>query len=279
MSMPLSAFLKLHNIKPKKSLGQNFLVDPDIPRRIVAASGVGPDDRVVEIGPGVGSLTLPLLEKVGKLTAIEADKRMVPLMKERIFGVGEVDVRLGDAVKFDYAALAKELGGPITLVANLPYQISTPLMFVLIKNRAAVDSMTLMFQKELADRLHADPEEGKAYGALSILCQLWLEIDEVMEVPPEAFHPRPKVTSSVLHFKMRKKPLAPVVDLALFSQVVHAAFNQRRKTLSNTMKAIGSDRLAWLEAAGIDPKRRGETLTIHEFARLTEKIGQKEPAE
>ncbi|MEO5371139.1 MAG: 16S rRNA (adenine(1518)-N(6)/adenine(1519)-N(6))-dimethyltransferase RsmA [Magnetococcus sp. DMHC-1] len=242
-------------------------MDLDLARHIVTLSGVGPSDRVVEIGPGLGSLTRPLLEKTGRLWCVERDSRLVPLLRQTAEGLGELHIITGDALHQDYQALADRLGGPLRVVANLPYQISSPLLLHFLEQRRAFQTLTLMFQKEVAHRLAASPG-NKEYGTLSVYCQLWSRVEVVLEVPPTAFHPVPKVNSAVVHMTLQEQPTVLVSDPAALTRVVRAAFGQRRKTLTNALKGLSTDVPAWLLRANIDGQRRGETLTLDEFARL-----------
>ncbi|MEO5334467.1 MAG: 16S rRNA (adenine(1518)-N(6)/adenine(1519)-N(6))-dimethyltransferase RsmA [Magnetococcus sp. YQC-5] len=252
---------------PKKRMGQHFLSDPQIARSIVDVSGVKPGDRVVEIGPGLGALSHPLLMQVKKLWAIELDEQLIPVLMHRMRGVGELHVELGDALRVDYRELAMRMGGELRIVANLPYNVSSPLLLHFLEYRDVIAEMTLMFQTEVAERIAARPGT-KAYGTLSVLCGMWMHGRIVMTVPPEAFRPPPKVMSSVLHLVRRATPLAETRDPIVFMQVVRAAFGQRRKVLSNALKVMHRDPKEWLLRAGIHPDRRGETLSIEEFAHL-----------
>lgn len=265
--MSLSQLIKTLGLRPKKGLGQNFLVDETIAPRIVREAGIQPGDRVVEIGPGLGSLTAPLLRQAQRVWAIEQDASLLPLLRQRTDGLGALHVETGDALIWDYRTTAAQLGGPLRIVANLPYHISSPLLIHLLDQGEAVSDMTLMFQKEVAERIVAEPG-GKSYGTLSVQCQLWMETYIAFDVPPQAFHPVPKVDSAVVRMVRREVPLAAVTDPADFRQTVRAAFGQRRKTLGNALKTIHPDPAAWLRQVEIDPKRRGETLSVREFVRL-----------
>ncbi|MBF0449041.1 MAG: ribosomal RNA small subunit methyltransferase A [Magnetococcales bacterium] len=260
--------IKSLNLNPKKGLGQNFLVDKNISHAIVNASQVGPEDRVLEIGPGLGSLTMLLLEKTKKLWAIEQDERMLKILQSRAENLGTLTIEKADALQYDYDKLANTLGGPLRIVANLPYNISTPLLFRLLDHRQSIVDMTLMFQKEVAQRIAAKPG-SKTYGTLSVQCGMWTSVEKILDVPPGAFLPKPKVDSMVIRLTLRSHPRAPLDDPAFFSQVVRAAFGQRRKTLSNALKKLDADPKPWLRRAGIDPTRRGETLSVEEFAHLS----------
>jgi 16S rRNA (adenine1518-N6/adenine1519-N6)-dimethyltransferase len=263
----LGGLLKKHGLWLNKRLGQHLLVDERVCAAIADALDVCSGDRVVEIGPGAGRLTLPVLQRAGRLWAIEKDIRFQPLLMERIAGAGELTLIEADALRFDFSGLAAQLGGPLRIVANLPYNIGTPLLFHLLDHREVLIDLTLMFQKEVAQRLTAEPG-SKVYGALSVMCQLWTKTHRVLDVAPGAFLPPPKVASRVVRIIPRLEPAVPVTDEALFRRVVQAAFGQRRKTLRNALRVLGADSEAWLEAAGIDPGRRGETLTLMEFSRL-----------
>ncbi|MBF0628410.1 MAG: ribosomal RNA small subunit methyltransferase A [Magnetococcales bacterium] len=257
----------------KKRLGQHFLVDAAAAQAIVSASGVGPGDRVVEIGPGPGALTEWLLRAAGAVWAIELDEELIPFLRQRTRGLGQLHVEQTDALRVDYRQLAEQLGGELQIVANLPYNISTPLLMHFIAQKEAIARMTLMVQTEVAERLYAQPGT-KAYGALSVPCGLWMEIEPILHLPPAAFHPPPKVNSTVVQLTRRPAPLAEIDDPALFSQVVRAAFGQRRKVLANSLRVMHDNPRPWLEQNRIDPQRRGETLSIAEFARLANTLSQ-----
>ncbi|MEG3637715.1 16S rRNA (adenine(1518)-N(6)/adenine(1519)-N(6))-dimethyltransferase RsmA [Magnetococcus sp. PR-3] len=263
----IKLLLNQHGLSPNKRFGQNFLVDPSIAPRIVNLAQIGESDRVLEIGPGVGSLTIPLLQKAGAVTAVEKDRNLLPVLRVEAAGVGNLSLIEEDALKVDYTALAEKLGGRMKLAANLPYNISSPLMVHLLEHHAAFESMTLMFQKEVAQRLAAEPG-SKAYGALTVQCGLWAEIRHGFDVPPGAFLPPPKVTSAVVHVDVKTAPRVAVNDERHFVRVVKAAFAQRRKTLRNTLKTMCANPGPWLEEAGIDGGLRAEVLTLAQFAQL-----------
>lgn len=267
MSQSLSQLLKQHGLTPNKGLGQHFLHDPQVALYIAQAARPLPDERVVEIGPGVGSLTLPLLREAGSVWAIERDRRLLPLLRARCHGHGRLEVREENALTVDFTALAAEVGGKLVVAANLPYNISTPILFHLLAHRQAIHRMVLMFQQEVAQRLAAPPG-GKSYGVLTVQCGLWTRVEHLLDVPPSAFLPPPKVQSAVVVVTVRDTPAVPLPEPERFDQVVKAAFGQRRKTLGNALKTLHPDPAQWLAAAGIDPQRRGETLDLAEFARL-----------
>ncbi|MBF0188822.1 MAG: ribosomal RNA small subunit methyltransferase A [Magnetococcales bacterium] len=269
----LAATLRTQGFRPSKRLGQNFLIDPVVPEMIVRHADVHPGDAVVEIGPGTGSLTRPLLDHLGELWCIERDRRLEPLLQTLLSPAdgSRLHLHFGDALSFDFSALSQEIGRSLKIVANLPYSISTPILFHLLRHRSAVQSMTLMFQTEVADRLMASPN-SKTYGALTINTQLWATVQPRMRVPPEAFHPRPKVESTVVTLTIRPKPAVAVNDPDTMTLLVQAAFNQRRKTLANALKSVVTDPKIALNSAEIDPKRRGETLTVAEFGHLSNTV-------
>jgi len=256
------------SIPPKKSLGQNFLVDDGVADDIVTAASVGSDDHVVEIGPGLGVLTARLAGAVSRVTAVEIDPRLVKKLRHELRLSDSVEVVEADALKFDFAGI----GGPVKVVANLPYYISTPIISRLVDARATVRTAVLMLQKEVAERITADPG-GKDYGYLSVMVQVYMKAEYLFTVPNTAFDPVPKVDSAVVRLSALDAPAAPCKDYRYFERVVSAAFSQRRKTLRNTLK---SSRVAPVEAVerisecGIDPVRRAETLSVAEFAALTD---------
>jgi 16S rRNA (adenine1518-N6/adenine1519-N6)-dimethyltransferase len=256
------------NIKPKKSLGQNFLKDPHYRNKIVAAARVGPDDNVLEIGPGLGHLTRVLAEKAKKALAIELDERLIPILRKEFGECQNVEIIKGDALEYSYEAL----NGRWKVVANLPYYVSTPIIQILLAEREKFTSLTLMLQKEVAERISAPPG-GKEYGYLSVLVQLYAEPRMEFIVPAEAFSPKPEVDSAVITLTVRDHPAVTLTDEDFFLQVVKAAFSQRRKTLRNSLKQLGiaKERMgAVRDETGIDLGRRAETLTVQEFGRLAD---------
>jgi len=251
----------------KKRFGQHFLHDPAILRRIVQAIAPQRGQRVIEIGPGDGALTLPLLRELGHLTVIELDRDLVPRLRAAASGVGELEIINADVLTVDFSALAAD--GKLRIVGNLPYNISSPILFHCIDHIDAIDDMHFMLQKEVVERMAAAPG-SKVYGRLSVMLQLVCRVDPLLNVPPGAFRPPPKVDSAVV--RMTPRPLAerPVVDGALVARVVKAAFGQRRKTLSNALSGVATvDRIV---AAGIDPRTRAEQLPPAAFVALAEAI-------
>jgi 16S rRNA (adenine1518-N6/adenine1519-N6)-dimethyltransferase len=258
---------------PRKRFGQHFLDDPRIQEAIVEAAGLDPEDAVIEIGPGEGALTRRLAARARRVAAVEIDRDLAARLGDEFGATPAVEIVSADVLRIDLGGLAARLGGRPVVVGNLPYNISSPLLERLIDARAALGRMVLMLQREFAERLAARPDTG-AYGALSVLAQVHLDIAVRFHVPPGAFRPPPAVESTVIACVPRAAPLVPLADEARFRRVVRAAFAQRRKTLLNALRGahVGPaepERLAArLRAAGIDPRRRAETLSIPEFARL-----------
>ncbi|MFK2892430.1 16S rRNA (adenine(1518)-N(6)/adenine(1519)-N(6))-dimethyltransferase RsmA [Dyella flagellata] len=252
--------------RPKKSFGQHFLHERRYIERIVAAISPRPDDFVVEIGPGEGALTFPLLSAAGKLTAIELDTDLIPRLKEQASSIGELSIVHSDVLKVDFTAMARQAGVTrLRIAGNLPYYISSPILFHCVEHAAAIADMHFMLQKEVVDRMAAPPG-SKVYGRLSVMLQLACRVEPLFDVPPGAFRPPPKVDSSVV----RLVPLAPEArhdaDPARVYAIVKAAFAQRRKTLSNALRQL-MDAQA-IRAAGIDPKARAEVLAPMDFVAL-----------
>jgi len=255
-------------VRAKKSLGQNFLKDPHYLQKIVDAAHVGPGDDVLEIGPGLGDLTRLLAARATRVLALELDDRLVPRLRKEFGDSPSVEILHADALVYPY----EQLAGKWNVVANLPYYISTPLIQRLLACRRAFGSMTLMLQKEVAERIAAPPG-GREYGYLSVLVQLFAEPRIEFLVPPGAFTPRPKVDSAVITLRVRDCPAVPLRDEAFFFRVVKAAFSQRRKTLRNALRGLdvpASIIAAVLRETGIDLGRRAETLSVAEFARLAD---------
>ncbi len=257
-------------VRPKKSLGQNFLADENIASRIIRSASLTKDDTVVEIGPGRGALTRELAEKAGRVIAIELDERLAGHLKEIIGNPPNLQVVAGDALKFPYESLP----GKVKVVANLPYYISTPIITRLLKAHDKISSMILMLQKEVAERLTASPG-GRDYGYMSVMVQFHAEAEMLFTVPKQAFTPVPKVDSAVVRLGLRDAPKG-ISDPVFFERVVSAAFSKRRKMLKNSLKnsnVIPPDRFDFLIerllASGIDPSRRAETLSLPEFVLMT----------
>lgn len=268
------------DLRPKKDLGQHFLTSEAVVGRILAEAAVGPDEAVLEIGPGLGALTLGLAARAGRLVAVEKDARLVgPLRTELMAaGRGDVEVVEGSILASGIARLARP-GERLVVVGNLPYNISSQVLVRLVQERAAVDRAVLMFQKELAERITARPG-GRDYGRLTVLLAYAAEVRRCFDVAADRFYPRPKVDSTVVAVRFKPAPEVPAQDEALFGRVVQAAFGQRRKTLRNALagSALGLDAqsaAAVLAAAGIDARRRAETLTVGEFVGLSDCLHKK----
>lgn len=261
-------------IHARKSFGQNFLTDRNVVARIAGLVDTSPAEQILEIGPGKGALTELLAADGGRLVAVELDTRLVPLLRAKFSNNPRVEIVQGDILAVDLREVLAGRGeGQWKLAANLPYNISTPVLFMLLDHRDLFSRFVLMLQKEVGDRLAAAPG-GKDYGALSVLFQLHFEIAREFIVKPGSFHPVPKVDSVVLSFVPLERPRAEVGDESFFRRVVKGAFAMRRKTLWNCLKGAdlgvsGEGIAASLAHCGIDPGRRGETLDLDEFAALT----------
>ncbi len=269
--------LKAVGIFPQKGLGQHFLADKNIAQKIVGLAPLEPDDVVVEIGPGMGVLTFLLIRRVRKVVAVELDRRMVDYLNEKGEGMTSLVVVHDDALRFDFQGLAQEEGRKLKAVANLPYNISTPLIFRFLENREAFSHLTLMLQREVAQRITTPPGD-RDYGALSIFVQLYTLPQILMRVPSSAFYPRPKVESALVGFEILEHPRVEIGDEGFFREVVRASFAQRRKTILNSLKnsslPLGSREgiKGALQSVNIDPRRRAETLGLVEFQRLAEAL-------
>jgi 16S rRNA (adenine1518-N6/adenine1519-N6)-dimethyltransferase len=258
-----------------RALGQHFLRDRGVARRIVELVAPTPHDLVVEIGPGRGALTEHLVPSCRRLLALEVDTGLAARLRERFGASPHVEILEADARSFDYARLRDRLPDPgsrVLVVGNLPYSVGKPILMALVEAGRAIDEMALMLQKEVAERIAAPPG-NKIYGSLSVLTQIACEVSLAFTVAPGAFSPPPQVDSAVIHLRARATPPVPIADPKRFNAVVRAAFGQRRKNLANALAAglgLSIDRARALAAsAGIDPGRRAETLSLSEFASLT----------
>ncbi len=270
--------LKAWNLRARKELGQNFLNDPQVAERIVARAGLTPDDVVVEIGAGLGVLTIAAARKAGKVIAVEKDRQLVPLLRAELLVHGFSHVRICEEniLSASLSQLAGPDSRPLVIIGNLPYNISSQIVVKLIQERGLVDRAVLMFQKELAQRLCAGPGT-KAYGRLSVVLQYCADLTPLFDVRATRFHPRPKVDSAVLGIKFKSHIDRPVADERLFTRVVQAAFGQRRKTLRNALAGgllplDTASAAQVLERCGIDPRRRAETLSVDEFVTLANEV-------
>ena len=270
--------LKAFGLRMSKKLGQNFLIDARIVQGIVDAAEVKPGDRVLEIGPGIGTLTQGLAEAGADVTAVELDKKLPTVLKETLKAYDNVRIVPGDILKVNIPEIMGE--APFKVAANLPYYITTPILMALLERHLPITHMVTMVQKEVAERMTAKPG-SRIYGALSVAVQYYTEPEIVLDVPPRSFIPAPEVMSVVVSCRVRKEPAVAVQDEKLFFRVVKAAFGQRRKTLMNALKGVGFSKEAVrdaLEQSGIDPTRRGETLTLEEFGRLADAFAAEENA-
>ena len=272
--------VKRHGFKFTKSLGQNFLIDDNIVDKIVAGAGIGPSDKIIEVGPGIGTLTREMASRAGALMAVEIDKNLIPILTDTLGDFENVKIVNEDIIKADIRGLIDENldGGPVKLVANLPYYITTPIIMRFLEEDINVTDIVVMVQKEVAERMNAQPG-GKDFGALSVAVQFYCDTEIVAKVPRHLFVPQPNVDSIVIALRVRPERKYKVDDEDLYFKVVKAAFGQRRKTLLNSISSMGNlakDQVKEaLEEAGIDPKRRGETLSLDEFAILSNVIGNK----
>ena len=267
-----------YGFKLSKSLGQNFLTDKNIIDRIVESAGIGPEDLVIEIGPGIGVITREAAEYAKKVVAVEIDSNHIPILEETLGDCDNVEVVNRDILKTDVNEIIRNCGenfSGVKVIGNLPYYITTPIIMKLLEDGVNADSITIMMQKEVADRIKAAPGT-KAYGALSVAVQYYCTVEAVVNVPKDVFVPQPKVDSTVLRLRIMEEKSVELADRDVFFSCVKAGFGQRRKTLLNSLMGIENItkegvRQA-LEAAGIDPSRRAETLNLEEFARLSNEI-------
>ena len=264
--------LRSFGLHASRRLGQNFLISPAVVRGVVDAAEIASGDHVLEIGPGIGTLTQGLLEAGAEVTAVELDKKLPAVLAETLRGYEHLTVVQGDILKTDIGAL---MGGePFKVAANLPYYITTPILLALLEQKLPITRIVTMVQKEVAERMTAPPG-GKDYGALSVAVQYHTEPEIVLDVPPNCFLPAPEVDSAVIVCTVRKTPAVSVKDETLFFRVVKAAFGQRRKTIANALKTIGVSREridGALSAAGVATERRGETMSLAEFAAVTDAL-------
>lgn len=266
----------------QKRFGQNFLVDTHVLEKIIQAAGLTKEDLVLEIGPGIGTMTQYLAENAGRVMAVEIDSNLIPILKETLKDYDNVTVINEDILKVDVAALAEQYNGgrPIKVVANLPYYITTPIIMGLFESQVPIDNITVMVQKEVAERMQAGPGT-KNYGALSLAVQYYAEPYIVANVPPNCFIPRPSVGSAVIRLTRHGKKPVEVKDEKLMFALIRASFNQRRKTLQNSLN--NSAELSFskeeigeaIEKMGLSPSVRGEALTLEQFAKLADALGKR----
>lgn len=273
-----AVLLKAWGIRPRKSMGQHFLADPAVARAIVEKGGFSPADTVVEIGAGLGALTIPLAAAAGHVFAVEPDGRIAGLLKTELLAAGtsNVTIVVKDILACEIALVVGATRTPVRVAANLPYHISSAVLWYLVERRSAVRSALLMFQKEVAERLLATPGT-KAYGRLSVLVQYSGAVERVSEVPAGAFWPRPQVDSTVVVIRFFDTPPYPAGDEAFFFRLVRAAFGKRRKMLKNALlkSDLGVDASRILSACrqtGVDPQTRAETLSVKDLVRLSDAL-------
>ena len=267
--------LQKYNFSFQKKFGQNFLIDTHVLDKIIQSANITEDDMVLEIGPGIGTMTQYLAQAAGKVIAVEIDKNLIPILEDTLSGYDNVRVINEDVLKLDLKKLADEEnnGKPVKVVANLPYYITTPIIMGLFENEVPVESITVMVQKEVADRMQTGPGNK---GALSLAVQYYADPYIVANVPPNCFMPRPKVGSAVIRLTCHQEKPVQVQDEKLMFNIIRASFNQRRKTLANGLKNAATldftkeEVEAAIDALGKGASVRGETLTLEEFARLSD---------
>jgi len=273
-NLTISEVAKKYEFRFKKGLGQNFLIDDSVLEDVVDGADVNEEDFIIEIGPGFGTLTRALLKRAKKVCAIELDEKLFPILEEELKDFDNFELIHMDALKVDFNELMGDEKS-VKLVANLPYYLTTPIIVNLLTKGYNFKSLTIMIQKEVGVRIDSEPN-CKAYGAFSILVQYYCDTKILRLVPPSAFIPQPKVESIVIRLDRLAEPKVKVKDEALFFSIVRKSFNMRRKTLWNGVKDMGigkEDLQKCFERANIDPKRRGETLSLQEFAALSDEIG------
>lgn len=274
------AVLQKYHFNFQKKFGQNFLIDGHVLNKIIAAADITKEDFVLEIGPGIGTMTQYLSEAAGKVLAVEIDKMLIPILQDTLAGYGNVEILNEDILKVDIAALVEEKNGgkPIKVVANLPYYITTPIIMGLLEQHVPVKSITVMVQKEVAQRMQAQPG-SKDYGALSLAVQYYCDPYIAANVPPNCFIPRPKVGSAVIRLTTHEEPPVKTAHEKLMFRIIRASFNQRRKTLANGLSNAPEldftkeEIAAAIAALGVPAGVRGETLTLGQFARLADILG------
>lgn len=265
----------------QKKFGQNFLIDTHVLEKIISAAGITKDDCVLEIGPGIGTMTQYLAENAGHVVAVEIDRNLIPILKETLADYDNVTVINEDILRVDIKALAEEYNGgkPIKVVANLPYYITTPIIMGLFESGVPIDNITVMVQKEVADRMKEGPG-SKDYGALSLAIQYYAEPEIVANVPPNCFIPRPNVGSAVIRLTRHKEMPVEVKDPVLMFKIIRASFNQRRKTLQNglgnapELPYTKEQIAAAIAEMGLTPTIRGEALSLAQFAQLSDILGE-----
>jgi len=290
MSTNTKELIKKYNIRLAKSLGQNFLINESVIKRIVDAAEINKDDLVIEVGPGIGNMTRELALRAGRVAAVEIDRHLIPALTENLTDFSNVLIINKDILKLDLKEFASGLAGTdedgfqpssIKVAANLPYYITTPIIMKFLEEDLGVDTMVFMVQKEVAERMAAKPG-GKDYGALSVAVQYYAMPEKVFDVPPHCFIPQPDVDSSVVRLAVHKTPPVELLDRELFFKTIKAAFGQRRKTLLNALSnskyftSTKEEIKETLLKLGIEENRRGETLSIMQFAQLANSFSKKD---
>ena len=273
--------IQKYNFAFQKKFGQNFLIDTHVLDKIISAAGMTKGDTVLEVGPGIGTMTQRLSQAAGQVIAVEIDTNLIPILKDTLQDCGNVTIINEDILKVDIKKLAEEKGNgrPVKVVANLPYYITTPIIMGLFESGAPIDNITVMVQKEVADRMQVGPG-SKDYGALSLAVQYYADPYIVANVPPNCFIPRPNVGSAVIRLTRHAKPPVEVKDKDLMFRLIRASFNQRRKTLQNGLSNaqdlnFSKEQIAEAIASlGLSPSVRGETLTLAQFAALSDALGE-----
>ena len=273
--------IKKYEFAFQKKFGQNFLIDAHVLEKIISAAGITKNDCVLEIGPGIGTMTQYLAENAGHVVAVEIDRNLIPILKETLADYDNVTVINEDILRVDIKALAEEYNGgkPIKVVANLPYYITTPIIMGLFESGVPIDNITVMVQKEVADRMKEGPG-SKDYGALSLAVQYYAEPEIVANVPPNCFIPRPNVGSAVIRLTRHKEMPVEVKNPALMFKIIRASFNQRRKTLQNglgnapELPYTKEQIAAAIAEMGLTPTIRGEALSLAQFAQLSDILGE-----
>lgn len=273
--------LHQYGIRPRKKLGQSFLVDVNTIHKIAAAGRFSSDDIVVEIGAGIGLLTKDIAQVAKRVIAVEIDPQLVKILHDQFDECSNVEIHSCDILKFDISSISNNYNTKVNVIGNIPYNISSPVIFHLLSSRSVISCFTLMLQKEVVQRLVSLPD-NKNYGVPSVLLQMYADIERLFDVSANCFYPRPKVESSIIQGKFREKPLFDLTDEAFFRRLVKASFAQRRKMLTNNLKNAkfleefsAPELKDALNKAGIDGKRRGETLSLQEFGNLSNILKQK----